>query len=109
MRSWRASNFINLTIIMMLVNIVMNNTLTHYGAPSIYGEDIPLAASGVTVFILFQPFPRQGFFLIPLLLLLPLWFGLDGALYAGPASDSLACALSLTLVFQSFRQMPDRQ
>ena len=32
---------------MMLVNIVMNNTLTHYGALSIYGEDIPLAVSGV--------------------------------------------------------------
>lgn len=207
------SNFINLTI-MMLVNIVMNNTLTHYGALSIYGEDIPLAVSGVvaklnsilsaftvglaqgctpilgfnmgaqnygrvketykkalsaamvigiTVFILFQAFPRQivsifgsgealyfqfserymriflftvcingiqplsvnyftgtgnvhqgillslsrqGFFLIPLLLLLPLWFGLDGALYAGPLADSLACALSLTLVFRSFGQMP---
>lgn len=40
------SNFINLTI-MMLVNIVMNNTLTHYGALSIYGEDMPLAVSGV--------------------------------------------------------------
>lgn len=40
------SNFINQTI-MMLVNIVMNNTLTHYGALSIYGEDIPLAVSGV--------------------------------------------------------------
>ena len=40
------SNFINQTI-MMLVNIVMNNTLTHYGALSIYGEDIPVAVSGV--------------------------------------------------------------
>ena len=40
------SNFINQTI-MMLVNIVMNNTLTYYGALSIYGEDIPLAVSGV--------------------------------------------------------------
>lgn len=40
------SNFINHTI-MMLVNIVLNNTLTHYGAMSIYGSDIPLAVSGV--------------------------------------------------------------
>lgn len=206
------SNFINQTI-MMLVNIVMNNTLTHYGALSIYGEDIPLAVSGVvaklnsilTAFTvglaqgctpilsfnmgaknydriketykkaltvaggigilalsLFQLFPRQivsifgsgeelyfqfaelymriymmfvclhgvqplsvnyftgignvrqgiilslsrqGFFLIPALLLLPLVFGLDGALYAGPIADSLACILSLSLVLSNFKKL----
>ena len=51
---------------------------------------------------------RQDFFLISLLVLLPLRFGLDGALYAGPAADSLACALSLTLVLRSFKWMPDQ-
>ena len=40
------SNFINHTI-MMMVNIVLNNSLTYYGALSIYGKDIPLAVSGV--------------------------------------------------------------
>lgn len=40
------SNFLN-HLVMMLVNIAMNNTLTHYGALSIYGSDIPLAVSGV--------------------------------------------------------------
>lgn len=50
---------------------------------------------------------RQDFFLISLLVL-PLRFGLDGALYAGPAADSLACALSLTLVLRSFKWMPDQ-
>lgn len=206
------SNFINMTI-MMLVNIVMNNTLTHYGAMSVYGSDIPLAVSGVIAklnsilssfsvglaqgcqpilsfnmgaknysriketykkalltaliisviaFLLFQLFPRpivgifgsgdelyfqfaerymrifmfmvcvfgvqplsinyftgignvrqgillslsrQGLFLIPLLLLLPLWMGLDGALYAGPIADFLACGLSLVLVFVNFRKL----
>lgn len=210
------SNFINQTI-MMLVNIVMNNTLTHYGALSVYGEDIPLAVSGViaklnsilsafsvglaqgcqpilsfnmgaknyarvketfkkalsaalaisvAAFLLFQLFPRQivsifgsgeelyfqfaerymrifmmmvcvfgvqplavnyftgignmrqgillslsrqGFFLIPLLLLLPLAFGLDGALYAGPIADALACALSLILVFTNFQKLTRAQ
>ena len=209
------SNFINHTI-MMLVNIVMNNTLTHYGALSIYGEDIPLAVSGVVAKLnsiviaftvglaqgctpilsfnmgaknysriqetykkaltvagvigvaaltLFQLFPRQivsifgsgealyfqfaeqymriymmlvclhgvqplsvnyftgignvrqgiilslsrqGFFLIPALLLLPLVFGLNGALYAGPIADGLACILSLSLVFSNFKKL-DRQ
>ncbi len=32
---------------MMLVQIVMNNSLTYYGAQSIYGESIPLACSGI--------------------------------------------------------------
>lgn len=32
---------------MMLSQIVLNNTLTHYGALSKYGEDIPLAVVGV--------------------------------------------------------------
>lgn len=40
------SNFIN-QIIMMIVNITLNNMLKKYGAMSIYGEDIPLAVSGV--------------------------------------------------------------
>lgn len=40
------SNFIN-QIIMMVVNITLNNMLKKYGAMSIYGEDIPLAVSGV--------------------------------------------------------------
>lgn len=210
------SNFINHTI-MMLVNIVLNNTLTYYGMLSIYGSDIPLAVSGViaklnsilsafavglaqgcqpilgfnmgaknyqrvketykkavsaalvisiVAFLLFQLFPRQivgifgtgeelyfqfaerymriymmmvcifgvqpmtvnyftgignvrqgiflslsrqGFFLIPLLLLLPLFLGLDGVLYAGPIADFCACALSLTMVFFNFRKLNSNQ
>lgn len=206
------SNFINHTI-MMLVNIVMNNTLTHYGALSVYGSETPLAVSGVVAklnsilaafavglaqgcqpilgfnmgaknfgrvketykkavlvavaisvlaFLLFQTFPRQitgifgtgdelyfefaerylrifmmmvcvygiqpmtvnyftsigdvrqgivlslsrqGFFLLPLLIGLPMWFGLDGVLYAGPIADSLACVLSLVLVGVNFRRL----
>ena len=198
---------------MTLVNIVLNNTLTHYGALSIYGSDIPLAVSGVVAklntilmafavglsqgcqpifsfnmgaknysrikeaykkaalaalcfsilaFLTFQLFPRQitsifgsgeelyyqfaeqylriymmmvcivgiqplsvnyftsignvrqgivlslsrqGFFLIPLLLLLPLLFGLNGALAAGPIAEVMACTLSLSLVFRDFKRL----
>lgn len=46
---------------------------------------------------------RQGFFLVPMLILLPAIFGLDGVLYAGPAADVLACALSLAMVSRSFK------
>ena len=41
-----AANCIN-QIVMMIVHITMNNVLTKYGALSIYGNDIPLAVSGV--------------------------------------------------------------
>ncbi|MDO5517555.1 MAG: MATE family efflux transporter [Clostridium sp.] len=41
-----ASPFFN-QIAMMVVQIVMNNSLTYYGALSIYGESIPLACSGI--------------------------------------------------------------
>ena len=34
-------------IAMTVVQIVMNNTLSHYGAKSIYGGDIPLACAGI--------------------------------------------------------------
>lgn len=210
------SNFINHTI-MMLVNITLNNSLTYYGALSIYGSDIPLAVSGVaaklnsimiafvvglaqgcqpilgfnmgakkydrvkmtykkavriglcfsvTAFLLFQFFPRpiisifgvgeelyfqfaerylriylfmvftfglqpitvnyftsignvkqgivlsasrQGFLLLPLLLLLPLKFGLDGVLFAGPIADGMAAILSIAMVSINFRGLTQLQ
>ena len=34
-------------IAMAVVQIVMNNTLAHYGALSVYGSDIPLACAGI--------------------------------------------------------------
>ena len=189
-----------------LVQIVLNHSLTYYGALSIYGTDIPLAACGIVMktnaillsiivgisqgvqpligfnygaqqykrvreayllairwnfivssigFCLFECFPypiisvfgsgnelymefavkfmriflfmalvngvqllssnfftaigkatrglllaltRQVFFLIPLLLLLPLWLGIDGVMLAGPIADFIAFLLSVMLV-----------
>ena len=34
-------------IAMTVVQIIMNNTLSHYGAQSVYGGDIPLACAGI--------------------------------------------------------------
>ena len=48
---------------------------------------------------------RQGFFLVPLLILLPLILGLDGVLYAGPAADVLACTLSLAMVSKNLKHL----
>ena len=46
---------------------------------------------------------RQGFILLPILLTLPLKFGLNGVLFAGPIADGLAAILSLTMVTINFR------
>lgn len=196
-----------------VVQIVLNNSLTHYGALSSFGEEIPLAACGIVMktnaillsiivgisqgmqpiigynygagktkrvksaylltlkwnfavsavgFLLFQFFPRpiislfgngnslyfefavlfmrtflfmvivngvqllssnfftaigkalrglllsltrQVFFLIPLILLLPLWLGIFGVLLAGPIADFIAFLVSLFCVRQEFRKM----
>jgi len=42
------SNGLN-QVALCLVQIVMNNSLTHYGALSVYGTDIPLSAVGVVM------------------------------------------------------------
>ncbi len=205
-------NFVNHALMMVML-LLLNNLLTHYGAQTVYGSDIPLAVSGVAsklntilvafnvgialgcqpiwgfnlgarqydrvketyrkgifaslvigllflfllqvfprpIFALFgageelyfqfaerylriyylmvwahgiQPmsvnyftgtgnvkhgliltFSRQGFLLIPLLLILPQIFGLDGVLFASPVADAAASILSLFLVLHSFRDM----
>ena len=210
------ANCIN-QLIMMVVQITMNNVLTKYGASSTYGNDIPLAVSGVITkisiinislsvgtalgcqpilgfntgaekydrvkttykkalvavltfsfisFLCFQLFPRQivsifgsgdelyyqfaerymriflmmaciygiqpisinfftssgkakqgifltltrqGLFLLPLLIILPAIFGIDGILFAGPIADFSAVALCLILVTREMRRMTELQ
>lgn len=50
---------------------------------------------------------RQGLFLIPLLLLLPVYFGLNGLLYAAPIADVLACILTVFLIRRNFRHLSE--
>lgn len=198
---------------MMVVQIVMNNSLTYYGALSIYGESIPLAASGIinkvsfiffsvcigishgmqpiasfnygakkydrvkevirlsilagtvvciAAFLLFQIFPRQIIglfgkgsemyfafaeryfhiylfftflnniqplsssfftsigkpqkgvflsltrqiiFLLPLIIVFPLFMGIDGIMYAGPIADFLAALISGIFLRKEIRNM----
>lgn len=193
-------------IAMMVVQIVMNNTMTFYGALSVYGQEIPLACSGIinkvnmiffslvigisqglqpitsfnygakkygrvwnsyrlavtagtaislVSFLCFQLFPRQiislfgsgseeyfvfaeryfriflfctfingiqpitsnfftsmgkaprgilmaltrqVIFLLPLLVILPMFWGIDGVMYAGPIADTAAALLAIVLV-----------
>ena len=200
-------------IAMMGVQIVMNNSLTYYGAKSIYGESIPLACAGIInkvsflffaicigiaqgmqpitsfnygakqydrvkkavtislkagsvvciiAFILFQLFPRQIIgmfgngselyfrfaeryfhiylfftfinnvqplsstfftsigkptkgaflsltrqiiFLLPLLIIFPGFFGIDGIMYAGPVADFMAAVVAAFMLAGELKKM----
>lgn len=48
---------------------------------------------------------RQGFLLIPLLLILPIFFGINGVLYAGPVADFFACVLALSMIAYNFKNL----
>lgn len=200
-------------IAMMIVQIVMNNTLTYYGAQSSYGSDIPLACAGiiskvgmiffaivigisqgiqpitsynygagkydrvkdtymkavaaaigisVVAFLLFQLVPRQIIsifgsgseeyflfaekffriylfftfingiqpitantftsigkagkgvflsltrqiiFLLPLLLILPLFMGIEGVMFSAPIADGVAAVLCVFFIVKEFKNM----
>lgn len=200
-------------VAMALVQIVMNNTLKHYGAASSYGSEIPLACvgviskvnmvfisitvglaqgcqpiwgfnygaknydrvcqaykrafqvaliTGIIFFASFRLFPRQivsifgtgseeyfqfaeryfkiymfmtfanglhpvssnfftsmgkaklgavvsltrqVLFLIPLIIIFPLFMGIDGVMYAGPIADAAAIIVSLTFAYREVKQM----
>ena len=101
------SNFIN-QIIMMIVNITLNNMLKTYGAVSVYGEDIPLAVSGVaaklnTIVASFSVGLAQG--------CQPIWGFNLGAKKYGRVKETykkaLAAALSVGfVVFAAFQLFP---
>ena len=204
-------------VAMMVVQIVMNNTLTHYGSNSVYGSDIPLACAGIiskvnmlffsfvigisqglqpivsfnfgaqkydrvkdaykkavfaataisiVAFLCFQFFPRQIIgifgsgseeylhfaeryfriflfftflngiqpvssnfftsigapkkgiflsltrqiiFLLPLLLIFPYLFGIDGVMYTAPIADLAAASVSIVMVVREFKIMIELQ
>ena len=47
----------------------------------------------------FLSLTRQFLFLLPLLIVLPMHFGIDGILYAGPVSDTIALVITLIMMF----------
>lgn len=204
-------------VAMMVVQIVMNNTLTYYGSNSVYGSDIPLACAGIiskvnmlffsfvigisqglqpivsfnfgaqkydrvkdaykkavfaataisiVAFLCFQLFPRQIIgifgsgseeylhfaeryfriflfftflngiqpvssnfftsigapkkgiflsltrqiiFLLPLLLIFPYLFGIDGVMYTAPIADLAAASVSIVMVVREFKIMTEQQ
>lgn len=57
---------------------------------------------------MFLSLSRQVLVLIPLVVLLPKFYGLKGIFYAGPASDFVAFLLTSTLLFLELRKMADQ-
>lgn len=53
----------------------------------------------------FLSLTRQILFLIPLLLILPRFFGIDGVVYAGPISDIVASATAVGMMLFEFKLM----
>ena len=53
----------------------------------------------------FLSLTRQIIFFIPVLLILPLFFGLDGILYTGPIADLLAAVIAIFMVAHEFKLM----
>lgn len=58
------------------------------------------AAKGI-----FLSMTRQIIFLVPLMLIFPIFIGIDGIMFAGPISDATAGILALILVAKEFRKM----
>ncbi len=61
-------------------------------------------AVGKALPALFLTMTKQGFFLIPLVLILPLRFGLDGIWYAFPLSDILAAFVTMGYLLREVRR-----
>ena len=53
---------------------------------------------------MFLSLTRQIIFLLPLLLVLPRFFGIDGLVYAGPIADFFAALTAILLFTKEFRR-----
>lgn len=52
---------------------------------------------------LFMSLTKQLIFLVPLILILPIFFGINGVLYAGPIADAAAFTLAIIFIKREFR------
>ena len=57
----------------------------------------------------FLSLTRQILFLLPLLLLFPLWFGIDGIMYAAPCADLMAAVIAITMTVGEVKKLNNFQ
>lgn len=58
---------------------------------------------------LFISLTKQLLFLVPLLLLLPTFLGIEGVLYAGPVADSAACIVAVIFIIREFKSLKQKE
>ncbi len=63
------------------------------------------ASIGKPVKGMFISLTRQILFLLPIIVILPLFIGIDGIVYAGPVADLMAAVFAAVLVMIEFRDM----
>ena len=81
---------------LVLINFVQpisSNFFTAIGKP---GKGVFLSLS------------RQIIFLLPLYLILPRFFGIDGIIYAGPVADLLAFICTMFFAVREWREIKDK-
>ena len=88
-----AERYLRIYMMMVLIFSVQPITINYFTGTGNVKQGIVISLS------------RQGFFLIPLLLILPRFFGIDGVLYAGPIADFCACILALSMIAYNFKKM----
>ncbi|WP_295071920.1 MATE family efflux transporter [Ruminococcus sp.] len=57
----------------------------------------------------FLSLTRQILFFVPLLLVLPLFFKIDGIMYTGPIADGLAAIVAVIMAMYEFKDMHERE
>ena len=58
---------------------------------------------------MFLSMTRQILFLLPLILILPLFFGMDGILFSGPIADGIAAVVAVIMVRMEMQDMRRRE
>ncbi len=87
-----AENYFHIFLFFTFVNFlqpISSNFFTAIGKPKV-GSFLALT--------------RQIIFLLPLIILLPLFVGIDGIMYAGPVADGLAAVVVAIMVIQELRK-----
>lgn len=85
-----ATKFMRIFLFMVIVNgcqLISSNFFAAIGKP----------IKGV-----FLSMTRQVLFLIPLILILPLFFGIDGIMFSAPAADTIAFITTMILITKEF-------
>lgn len=88
-----AEKYLRIYMMMVLIYSIQPITVNYFTGTGNVKQGIILSLS------------RQGFFLIPLLLILPRFFGINGVLYAGPIADFCAFILALSMISYNFKKM----